>query len=57
MNTVYKQLTDDAEKLNKLYEHFQNYTIDEHLCDDDVASICTRWLKEYMIRQLTTMDN
>ena len=57
MNTVYKQLTDDAGKLNKLYEQFQNYTIDEHLGDEDIASICTRWLKEYMIRQLTTMDN
>jgi uncharacterized protein with von Willebrand factor type A (vWA) domain len=54
---TFKQVSNDDEQLDKLYKEFQAFTINEHLCDDDIASICTRWLKEYMIRQLTTMEN
>lgn len=50
--TNLKQVSNDDEQLNKLYKQFQDFTIDEQWCDEDIADICTRFLKEYMIRQL-----
>jgi len=47
-----KQVSNDDEQLDKLYKEFQAFTINQHWRDEDIADICTRWLKEYMVRQL-----
>jgi hypothetical protein len=47
-----KQVSNDDIQLNNMYQQFQEFTINEHWCDDDIAELCTRFLKEYMVRQL-----
>ena len=47
-----KQVSNDDEQLNTLYQQFQDFTANQHWGDEDIADICTRWLKEYMFRQL-----
>jgi hypothetical protein len=43
--------------LESAYKKFQDFTIDEHLCDEDVKYICERWLMDANLTEYLSYRN
>lgn len=43
--------------LENIYKKFQDFTIDEHLCDEDVKYICERWLMDANLTEYLSYRN